>query len=281
MKNSKSWILVCLLFTAFSVSAQFDNKQHAIFKNDYQNVQLSYSKTTSIIFPYAIKSADKGSQDVLVQKAKGVENILLVKAARQNFQQTNLTVVTADGKLFGFILNYDELCPVLNLTMDSSMRLSQEILFSSENENRKEIEQYALLALSKKTRVEGLKASRFEIKLRINGLFIHQDIMYYRIVLGNKSNVNYDIDQLRFFVCDQKISKRTASQEIEITPLLTTSQVSKIPDQSELVVVFAIPKFTIPEKKYLAIELLEKNGERHVSLAIKNTDLQQVQVLHQ
>lgn len=281
MKNSKSWILVCLLFIAFSVSAQFDNKQHAIFKNDYQNVQLSYSKTTSIIFPYAIKSADKGSQDVLVQKAKGVENILLVKAARENFQQTNLTVVTADGKLFGFILNYDELCPVLNLTMDSSMRLSQEILFSSENENRKEIEQYALLALSKKTRVKGLKASRFEIKLRINGLFIHQDIMYYRIVLGNKSNISYDIDQLRFFVCDQKISKRTASQEIEITPLLTTSQVSKIPDQSELVVVFAIPKFTIPEKKYLAIELLEKNGERHVSLAIKNTDLQQVQVLHQ
>lgn len=280
MKKSQSWILVCLLFIAFSVWAQFDSKEHATIKNDYQNVQLSYSKTTSIVFEYPIKSIDKGSQDVLVQKAKGVENILLVKAARQNFQQTNLTVVTADGKLFGFILTYDELCPDLNLIIDSGRSLNQDILFSQENENRKEIEQYALLALSKKTRVKGLKASRFEIKLQINGLFIHQDIMYYRIILGNTSNVNYDVDQLRLFVCDQKKSKRTASQEIEITPLLTTSQVSKIPDQSQLLVVLAIPKFTIPEKKYLAIELLEKNGERHVSLAIKNTDLQQLQVLY-
>lgn len=281
MKKSQSWILVCLLFITFSVSAQFDSKEHAIFNNGYQNVQLSYAKTTSIVFEYPIKSIDKGSQDVLVQKAKGVENILLVKAARQNFQQTNLTVVTADGKLFGFILTYDELCPDLNLIVASGGSLNQEILFSQENENRKEIEQYALLALSKKTRVKGLKASRFEIKLQINGLFIHQDIMYYRIILGNRSNVNYDVDQLRLFVCDQKKSKRTASQEIEITPLLTTSQLSKIPNQSELIVVLAIPKFTIPEKKYLAIELLEKNGERHVSLAIKNTDLQQLQVLYQ
>lgn len=281
MKKSQSWMLVCLLFITFSVSAQFDSKEHAIFNNGYQNVQLSYAKTTSIVFEYPIKSIDKGSQDVLVQKAKGVENILLVKAARQNFKQTNLTVVTADGKLFGFILTYDELCPDLNLIVAGGGSLNQEILFSQENENRKEIEQYALLALSKKTRVKGLKASRFEIKLQINGLFIHQDIMYYRIILGNTSNVNYDVDQLRLFVCDQKKSKRTASQEIEITPLLTTSQLSKIPNQSELVVVLAIPKFTIPEKKYLAIELLEKNGERHVRLAIKNTDLQQLQVLYQ
>jgi hypothetical protein len=41
---------------------------------------VTLNKTTNLIFPYAIKSVDRGSRDVLAQKAKGVENILLVKA---------------------------------------------------------------------------------------------------------------------------------------------------------------------------------------------------------
>lgn len=46
-----------------------------------------------------LKSVDRGSKDVLAQKAKGVESILQVKAAKTNFDETNLTVINADGKL--------------------------------------------------------------------------------------------------------------------------------------------------------------------------------------
>ena len=69
-------------------------------------LQITLNKTTNLIFPYAIKSVDRGSADVLAQKAKGVENILLVKAGRQNFSETNLSVITADGKLYSFVLDY-------------------------------------------------------------------------------------------------------------------------------------------------------------------------------
>ncbi|MFH6999437.1 conjugative transposon protein TraN [Flavobacterium sp. FlaQc-57] len=274
MKNNKLGFLASLLVLAFSLSAQ-SNDGGTIFKN----LQIGFSKTTSIVFPYPIISIDKGSQGVLIQKAKGVENILLVKAGLQNFTQTNLTVVTSDGKLYGFILNYDEQCPDLNLVVDNSTVVNKEVVFSMENQNQKKIEQYANLAFSKNKKIVGLSSARFDIKLQITGLFIHQDVIYLRLVIGNKSKINYDIDQLRFFIRDQKKSIRTASQEIEILPLLSTSEVSKIPDESEVLQVLALSKFTIPEKKYLTIQLIEKSGGRQIELNIKNNDLIDLEVL--
>lgn len=273
MKNIKLWLTAGILIITLSGSAQ--NNQ-VITAN---NLQLSYSKTTSIVFPYSIKSVDRGSQDVLVQKAKGVENILLLKAGKKNFTQTNLTVVTADGKLYGFVLNFDELCPTLNLAAGKFSNDNKEVLFSSENENQKEIEQYSLLALSKKKKINGLKTNRFSIELQVTGIFIHQDVMYFRVLVGNNSRINYETDQLRFFIRDQKKSKRTASQEIEIVPLFATYNMSKISDHSEVLLVFAIPKFTIPEKKHFTLQMNEKNGGRHIELTIKNSDLNNLEIL--
>lgn len=279
MKNVNGWILVFVMMITFSGIAQMNSKDESS-GNSPKNLQIGFSKTTSIVFPYAIKSIDRGSQEVLVQKAKGAENILLVKAAIQNFKQTNLTVVTADGRLYGYVLNYDELCPILNLTADTTMDVNQEIIFSSENENQKKIKEYAFIALSKKKKTGGLCEKKFEIKLQMSGMFIHQDVMYYRFMIGNESRINYSVDQLRFFIRDQKKSKRTASQEIEILPLFVTSQVHTIADKSEVIIVFALPKFTIAEKKYFAIQLIEENGGRHVELDIKNRDIENLEILN-
>ena len=277
----RNWtFILCCLLTMLSGYAQFANEKIGLNQQEFKNLQIGYSKTTSIVFPYAIKSIDKGSPDVLMQKAKGVENILLVKAAKENFNQTNLTVVTGDNRLYVFVLNYDESCPDLNIKADNTAVVSGNILFSMENDNQKKIEHYASFAFSKKKKLEGLKRSRFEMKLNVTGIYIHQDILYFRLLLGNNSKINYEIDQLRFFIRDRKKSKRTASQEIEVMPVYTTPASSVIPDKSEVNIVYAVSKFTIPEKKYLTIQLIEKNGGRHIEIDVKNNDLINLDVLN-
>lgn len=279
MKSFNLWIAVCLILITIPSSAQLKTKTENHSAIESADLHIGYSKTTSIVFPYAIRSVDRGSQEVLAQKAKGAENVLLVKAGQKDFTQTNLSVITTDGRLYSFVLNYDEQCPILSFAADGEAESNSDVLFSSANENQKEIQQYASLSLFKKVKISDLKEERFYIKLQVNGIFIHQDVMYFRLLLGNVSRINYDIDQLRFFIRDQKKSKRTASQEIEITPLFSTSNVNKIHDRSEVSVVFALPKFTIPEKKYLVIQLIDKGGGRHIELDVKNRELHQVQVL--
>lgn len=275
MKRANYLFLISLLLVCVSVNPQSNAREIVFYQDQYKNLQIGFSKTTSIIFPYTIKSIDKGSAEVLVQKAKGVENILLVKAAKQHFFQTNLTVVTSDGKLYVFVLNYDDSCPDLNFKAENAVAASRDVLFSLESENQKRTEQCAWSAYSKKKKISGLKKSKYQIRLEVNGIFIQQNVLYLRVVFENKSKINYDIDQFRFFIRDKRKSKRTASQEIELEPLYATSSSSVIPYKSEIIKVYALEKFTIPENKYLTIQMIEKNGGRHLEVDINNnlTDL--------
>src|SRR6187455_3563762 len=70
------------------------------------SLSISKDKTTSLIFPFAIRHVDRGTKDVLVQPIKESDNILLVKAAVKDFAPTNLSVVTTDGSIYYFPVQF-------------------------------------------------------------------------------------------------------------------------------------------------------------------------------
>lgn len=257
-----------LFLAIFSANAQQSTGVQMKTIEPYK-LDIAYSKTTNIIFPHAIISVDRGSKDILAQKAKGVENILQVKAARDSFPETNLTVITADGRLNSFVVSYAQQPATLNFSLAGTPK-ANTIFLSPENVNQAEIKSYAQAAATSKEKVRGIKDKDFGIRFQMSGLFIQDEVLYLRINIENQSNINYDIDQLRFFIRDQKKANRTATQEIEITPLYVQRNTDKVDGNSQQTMVFALPKFTIPDKKYLAIQLMEKNGGRHLELHVKN-----------
>src|SRR6186997_3298155 len=82
---------VCLVFSAFA---------------QISSLCIATDKTTSLIFPFSILHVDRGTKDVLVQPVKEANNILLVKAAANNFPETNLSVITSDGSVYTFAISY-------------------------------------------------------------------------------------------------------------------------------------------------------------------------------
>lgn len=234
------------------------------------HLSITFYKTTNLIFPYSIKSVDRGSRDVLVQRAKGIENILLVKAGRENFTETNLSVITSDGKLYSFILNYSNNPSWLNISFAKDTTLEERVpLFQSEN-NEAQMQLTTEQIAAEKRMLHGIKHYKYRIKFQLNGIYIKGDVVFYKLEIKNHSNIHYDIDMLRFFIRDEKKSKRTASQEIEMQPLYVYGDTSVIKGGSKNILVFALPKFTIPDKKYLSIQLMEKGGGRHLQLRIHN-----------
>ncbi len=233
------------------------------------HIAIAYSKATNIIFPYAIVSVDRGSRDVLVQMAKGVENILQVQAARDSFPQTNITIVTADGKLTSFLVDYLAQPSVLNLSLAPEDKRNV-IAVPSEGINRQEIENRAGSVLASEERNARISDRAFGVRLKLDGLFIREDVMYLRLHIRKRTNIPYDIDQLRFYIRDQKKARRMATQELEISPILLHNGTEKVNGNMNHSIVLAVPKFTIPDKKYLAIQLMEKNGGRHLELHVKN-----------
>lgn len=240
---------------------------------------ITYYKTTNLVFPYAIKSVDRGSKDILVQKAKGVENILQVKAGKIGFDQSNLTVITADGKLYSYVLDYIDTPGVLNIRYANATSDHPEALFSDVSINQAELQADAEIVGARIATIHGLKDRKYGMMIKVTGLYIKGDVLFCRINLKNTSDINYDIDQLRFYIRDQRTSKRTASQELEITPLYVKGDPSVIIGEAENVFVYALPKFTIPGQKYLVIEVMEKNGGRHLKIKLYNRTIVRAKLL--
>ncbi|WP_370519211.1 conjugative transposon protein TraN [Flavobacterium sp. Sd200] len=223
-------------------------------------------------------SVDRGSRFILAQKAKGVENILQVKAARDSFPETNLSVITADGRLSSFVVNYSSQPQNLNISITESTP-KNSITFSEANYNKAEVTRYAKAALNSDVSSSLSRDKNAGISLSVLGFFTHNDVIYCRLEIENRTNIGYDINQLRFFIRDQQKAKRTATQEIEVTPILSEKEISAIKANSMQSVVFALPKFTIPDKKYLAIQLMEKNGGRQLEVHIRNKKLVRARLL--
>lgn len=236
---------------------------------------VTFNKTTNLIFPYAIKSVDRGSRDVLTQKASGVENILLVKASKENFSETNLSVITADGKLYSFLLTYSKSPALLNISFlkDTAFEnTSTSVLLQPQNDEA-QMQATSQWVAKRKRMLYGIRQKAYDMRLQLSGIYIKNDVFYFHLEIRNKSNISYDLDMLRFFVKDEKKFTRTASQEIELQPLYAYGDTAVVREQSKNTIVVALPKFTIPEKKHLFIQLMEKAGGRHMSLHVHNRTL--------
>ena len=121
-----------------------------------------------------------------------------------------------------------------------------------------------------KRRIRNFKTNKYKMQFRLSGIYISNDIMYFKLEVQNRSHISYDIEMLRFFIKDEIKSKRTATQETEIQPINITGEASVVKEQSKTILVYALPKFTIPDRKYLSVQLTEKNGGRHLHLYMLN-----------
>ncbi len=254
----------------FNAKAFSQNVKFTVSPIESYQLSITYLKTTNLVFPYAIKSVDRGSQSILAQKAIGAENILQIKAGNEDFKETNLTVITAEGRLYSFLLNYAAHPPVLNLAFLNTEPIAQLATLTTENYNIAEVENASRKVAAAERKTCMIKGKKFGIHVQMNGLFILDNVMYYRVNIQNYSNINYDIDQLRFYIRDKKIAKRTARQEIEVTPIHIHDNTGVVDGQSQHTIVYALPKMTIPDQKQLFIQVMEKNGGRHLELQIKN-----------
>lgn len=229
-----------------------------------QPLSISTDKTTSLIFPFPIKYVDRGTRDILVQPVKEDERILLVKAASKQFAETNLSVVTGDGNVYEFTVNYTPQPTVLVLHLPPNKKAT--------------ISAYANAILNNPPRRIS-KVEHGAVITKLSGIYIKDDVIYYQLEIHNHSPLDFDIELLKFFITDKKRSKRSSVQENELVPLYVAGNRSKVKAYNFSVIVVALDKFTIPDAKFLRIQLMEKNGGRHFNLKVYNGQILKARML--
>lgn len=290
---------------AVRTSPEVPIHQQNVIRSYY--VDLAYNKTISIIFPAAVRSVDLGSRSIMADKAADVENVLKVKASQIGFNETNFAVMTADGKFYSFVVNYNETPAVLALNLaapvagsetGSGPSLSKPVslanrtqFMNGSNEREGSIQFAGVKAMQSdivytcnqvlRHRGRGKAgASANQMTARLRGTFVQENVLYYRLVLDNKSNLNYDIDYVRYFVVDNKTAKLTSRQEIELQPIYVYNEaITTVRGHNRIERVYAFQRFTIPNNKQVLIVIGERGGGRELSFTIQNQHIMRARLL--
>ena len=229
------------------------------------SISLSTDKTTSLVFPFAISHVDRGTPSILAQPVKDIPTILLLKASDKDFPETNLSVVTNDGSLYSFLVYYK----------NKPDQLVYHLPVYSKNSPAS----YSNSILDNPPTIKNIQDKKWDIISKVKGIYIRQDVIYYQLEVENKGPINYSIDLIRFYIRDRKKGKRTAVQENDLNPINVAGNISSVNANSSSAMVFAFDKFTIPDGKYLAVQIMEKDGGRHLSMKINNKKIMKAIIL--
>ena len=254
-------------------------------------LEVTFDKTCHVIFPAAIAYVDLGSANIIAGKADGAENVIRVKAAKRGFKgETNMSVITEDGAYYSFNVKYAREPRILNVEMTDFIHDGEAVNRPNNSMNiyLKELgsESPVLVRLvmksiwkENKRRVKHIGSKSFGIQFLLKGIYTHNGLLYFHTEIKNSSNVPFDVDYITWKIVDKKVAKRTAIQEQVIQPLRTQNFMLNVAGNSNERTVWTMDKFTLPDDKCLVVELAEKNGGRHQSFTIENTDLVRARVI--
>jgi conjugative transposon TraN protein len=292
--------MFALILGAVSVNAQSNDLYQGITKKipygqmvTPYGVQVTFAKTVHIIFPSAVRYVDLGSNHIIAGKADGTENIIRVKATTEGFPgETNFSVVCEDGSFYSFNAKYSNEPELLNIEMKDFLENESTTDYSHSRMNIyfRELDNESPLLVklimqsiykNNDRELRHLGCKRFGVQFLVKGIYAHNGLFYFHTQTKNSSTVAFNTDFIRFKIVDKKVAKRTAIQETVVNPVRSFNEIIVIDGQTTVRTVYTIPQFTIPDDKILEIELVEKNGGRHQTIRVENSDIVNAKVINE
>jgi conjugative transposon TraN protein len=262
---------IAFLLIAIAIYSIRTSAQPAVIPSDH--LEVTFNKTTVLIFPANIKKVDIGNPDVTARTVKidEVEKILRVKAAKENAATSSLHVFTDDGRVYSFTVSYSANPPYE--TRDLSKEKPDAIpyiLSATGTMNAATVRDFAEFISNLRPTVARPRTSNNLVQMYMRGIYYHNGVVFFHFKISNLSDLPYNIDFTRFYIKDQKTSKRTSIMEKEIQPLyIYYAKGTRVEGWDKESVVVAFDQFTISQKKLFMMELFEKNGDRHLQCPVK------------
>ena len=121
-------------------------------------------------------------------------------------------------------------------------------------------------------RIRNVATKQHRMTMRLNNIYSIGEYFFLDFSIENRTNIRFDIDEIRVKLCDKKQSKATNVQMIELTPAMILDESKRFSKGYRNVIV--LKKMTFPNDKILSIEISEKQiSGRNITLNIDYEDV--------
>ncbi len=157
---------------------------------------------------------------------------------------------------------------------DKTIELDERMAYKNPavSMSTEDMARYARQIWASPARYRNVSAKRHRMTMRLNNIYSVGEYFFLDFSVENRTNIRFDIDQLRVKLNDKKTAKATTVQTIELSPDFTLDNTPSFLHGYRNVLV--VKKMTFPNDKVLTIELSEKQiSGRTISLSVEYEDV--------
>ena len=154
---------------------------------------------------------------------------------------------------------------VISVNPNDGVQVNQSDVLSNQ-----ECFDLAVKAMNNNRGIHNIEARSYGIKMYVRNMYAFGDYIMIELAAKNRTNLQFNIDQVRFKIIDKKTVKATVSQDIELKPVYSLYQTEGRMITERFNNFYIFKKFTYPTEKLFDIEMTEKQySGRKVDLKIK------------
>jgi hypothetical protein len=266
--------VICMLTLLIS-TAQNQKQLDTIYANEKMNLAL--------FFPANIRQGIVGADNFIFNynREKG-QPLGLLKGTKG--KQSNLLVVTTDGKVYSYIIQYADSLTETNRFVSFSESIGHEHkreIIVTEDTLKMDSSSVALTdypesflkksaaAMLERPERKNLFKRKDGITLTIKNMVYYEDAVFMQFELKNESGVDFDIDFLKAALVVGNDKRKASYQSIPLTPQYVYQMPKKVRNSQKSRFVYVFPKFTLGDNEKLELGLKELRGNRELVLRRK------------
>lgn len=269
MNTITSRILI-LLVMAISVTLEI-KAQNTYFNMEQLTVNENVS--TIITASEAIKLVDISTDSVAGDKP--LDNVIRIKPKSGYHKDGDIlgivTIITERYRVQYAMVYTSKLQEAVS---DKEVELVERNAFHNPEVSMSTVDMvsYAMKVWNSPAKYRSTFTTFNKMKMRLNNIYVVGEYFFIDFSVENKTNLPFDIDELRIKLQDKKQQKSTNVQTIELKPALVLDRSIRFKKGYRNIVV--LKKITFPNDKVLTIELSEKQiSGRTISMNLDYEDV--------
>ncbi|MDD5862624.1 MAG: conjugative transposon protein TraN [Prevotella sp.] len=261
------------MFCLLALTASFTVAQAQKTFNEMEQLTVNENVSTIITASEPIRMVDISTDSVAGDKP--IENVVRIKPKsghHRDGEVLGIVTIITERYRTQYALIYTH--RIEEAVSDKEVELVERNAFHNPevSMSTSDMVGYAMKVWNSPAHYRSTFTKKDKMTMRLNNIYVVGEYFFIDFSVENKTNLPFDIDELRVKLQDKKVEKSTNVQTIELKPALVLDRSVRFRNGYRNVIV--LKKMTFPNDKVLTIELSEKQiSGRTISLSLDYEDV--------